>query len=127
MANLANSLKSIRQIPGNIGSALVDVETGMSLAQIGGKSLDLDSEINYCAQLMRAKAQVIRAMNLGDSVEEIVITSQSEYRILCPVQVRILKVKEPENLFFFVALKKSQTPLAPALSRIKQVVSEFAL
>lgn len=127
MANLANSLKKIKQIPGNMGSALVDVKTGMSLAQIGGKSLNLDAEAQHHAEIMRAKAQVIRAMNLGDSVEEIVITSQSEYRILCPVQVRLLKVKEPENLFFFVALDKSQATLAQARSQIKQVINEFAL
>jgi hypothetical protein len=64
---------------------------------------------------------------LGDTIEEIIFTSQLQYHLLYPVKVRILKVRKPENLFFFVALTKSDTNLAQARSKIRQVVAEFAL
>jgi hypothetical protein len=127
MANLTGSLKQILEIPGNVGSALVDVETGLSVAQIGDKNLNLAAKAESYAKYMRVKEKLVNDISLGDTIEEIIFTSQLQYHLLYPVKVRILKVRKPENLFFFVALTKSDTNLAQARSKIRQVVAEFAL
>ena len=103
MANLTGSLKQILEIPGNVGSALVDVETGLSVAQIGDKNLNLAAKAESYAKYMRVKEKLVNDISLGDTIEEIIFTSQLQYHLLYPVKVRILKVRKPENLFFFVA------------------------
>lgn len=127
MANLTNTLKQLMQIPGNLGSALVDINTGLSIAQIGGRSIDITAQAESYAQYMRVKEKVVNDIALDDTIEEVVFTSSLHYHLLYPVKVRILKVKEPENLFFFVALTKSEANLAHSRCKVKQIISEFAL
>ncbi len=127
MADLKNSLKEIMQVPGNEGAALVDVETGMCLAQIGGKRMNLTTTTEKYAHFIRSKEQIIDHLGLEEVIEEVVVTSGTHYHMIYPLKVRILKVRKPENLFFFVALSKNEVTLANARNKIKHVVTQFAL
>lgn len=127
MANLTGSLKQILQIPGSIGSALVDIETGLSVAQIGDRTFDLSNKAECYARYLRLEEATVNEISSGETIEEIIFTLQSQYHLLYPVRVRILKVRKPENLFFLVAMSKPETNLAQSRAKIRQVVSEFAI
>lgn len=127
MANLTGSLKQILEIPGSIGSALVDVETGLSVAQIGDRTLDLSNKGEGYAKYMRMEEEFVSEISSSETIEEIIFTLRSQYHILYPVKIRILKVRKPENLFFLVALSKTETNLAQVRAKIRQIVSEFAI
>lgn len=127
MANLTKSLQQIRQIPGNLGAALVDVETGATLSQINVKMSDLGCQVDAYAMFIRRQEQMIASIAVEDTVEEVVFSSTSQYHLIYPLRVRILKVRPPENLFFFVALSRRETTLAQARSRIQEIIREFTM
>ena len=127
MANVRDLLKAIVQIPGTLGAALVDRETGICLAQIAGRSLDFDTQMDHYAKIVRIKERLIQQLELDDVIEELVFTSRLQYHMIYPMKVKILKVRKPENLFFFVALARSDSLFAHARIKIKDVVEEFAI
>ena len=127
MANLVDSLKAIKTIPGALGAGLVDTETGMCHAQIGAKSLDLITIGERYAAFMRTHERFFNPLGKDDSLKEIVVTTESHYCIIYPVRIQVLKVKDPESAFFLVVLTKSEIPLAQACRKLAAVVSAFEL
>ncbi len=127
MANVRDSLKAIMQIPGTLGAALVDIETGICLAQIAGRTLDFSNQMDHYANIMHIKQRLIQQLELDDVIEELVFTSRLQYHMIYPLKIKILKVRKPENLFFFVALARSDSLFVHARIKIKAIVSEFAI
>ncbi len=115
----------MQQVPGCVGAALVDVTFVACLALIGGKSIDIDSQIDYYAKFIRAKQREIDAMGMSDAIEEIVFTSRLHYHLVYPLDLQILKKGKFEKLFFFIALEKSGVTLMQARFAIQEAVTLF--
>ena len=107
MANLTNSLASIMQLPGAIGTAIVDLESGMNLGQSGGGIINLDIAAAGNTEVMRAKMRTMADLGLNDEIEDVLITLGTQYHILRP-----LKGKGSAGLFVYVALDKGRANLA---------------
>lgn len=126
MPNINGSLKDMMQVQGCLGAAIVDVNTGISVAQIGSRT-HLTTLTEFYANLVRVKEQTISDMNMEDEIEEIILTSESQYHMIYPFRVRFMKVKNPEHLFFFANLGKKEASLAQARSQIKHILHSFTL
>lgn len=106
------------QISGAVGAALVDYETGMSLGQVGGGSLDLDVAAAGNSDVVKAKQRTMAALGLDEKIEGILITLTNQYHLLRPVAAR-----SGHGLFLYMALDKSKANLAMArrqLSNLEQ-------
>jgi len=116
---------------GAIGVALVDYGSGMILDKRGGSSLlDLEIAGAVLAEVVRAKLRAIEALQLDDTIEDILVTLGSQYHIIMPLEDRgnggHIRNGSQDKLFLYLVLDRERGNLALArrqLRRIEQAVS----
>ncbi len=79
------SLESLNDIDGFIAAALVDSDSGLSLAAIGN-GIDLELAAAGNTEVLRAKRKVANALNLNDSIDDILITLGKQYHLIRPLE-----------------------------------------
>jgi CheY-like chemotaxis protein len=115
MSNVQQSLEMAMEIDGALGVALVDYESGMALGMAGGSSaLNLEVAAAGNTNVVRAKMKVMGDLNLNDSIEDILITLNTQYHL-----IRMLK--SSKGLFLYLVLSKSQSNLAMARHKLSQI------
>jgi hypothetical protein len=122
MANLSNSLAAVMQLGGAVGVAIVDLESGMSLGQAGGGSLNLEIAAAGNTEVVRAKMRTMADLGLSDEIEDILITLGTQYHIIRP-----LKGKGSAGLFIYVALEKSKANLAMSRHKLNEIASTLTI
>jgi hypothetical protein len=123
MATLERSLKAAMEIQGAIGIALVDYESGMSLGSMGGGAeLDLEVAAAGNTEVVRAKMRALDALNLNDTIEDILITLGSQYHL-----IRLVRSQRGQGLFFYIALNKAQANLAMARRDLQAIERDLQL
>lgn len=118
MANTDVALKdAMNSIDGAIGIALVDYNSGMTLGTLGGgPALDLNVAAAANTDVVRAKIRAIELLNLNDSIEDILITLNSQYHV-----VRPLTGRSGHGLFLYLALDRSRSNLAMARHQLRRI------
>lgn len=106
MANLNESMGEIMTIDGAVAASLVDSNSGMMLAQ-AGSGVDLEVAAAGNTEVVRAKLKTMKALNLKDEIEDILITLGKQYHIIRPVAAKT-------GLFIYLVLDKAKSNLALA-------------
>lgn len=122
MGNVDTILKEAMQIDGAIGAALVDYDTGMSLGQAGGGGLDLDVAAAGNSDVVKAKKRTMEALGLDETIEDILITLNSQYHLL-----RLITARTGEGLFLYMALDKGKANLAMARRQLTNLEKDIRL
>ncbi|MEV8518029.1 hypothetical protein [Dactylosporangium sp. NPDC051484] len=111
------ALKSAMNIDGAIAVALVDYTSGMTLGTLGGTP---DFDITVAAagntDVVRAKLRAIDLLGLPDRMEDILITLESQYHLIRPLQSA-----NGHGLFLYLALAKSRANLALARHHLRGI------
>ncbi len=115
MSNLKESLDQIMSIDGAMLVALVDSNSGMSLGHVGS-GVDVDAATAGNTEVMRAKMKTMKALNLKDEIEDILISLGRQYHIIRPVA-------SAAGLFFYVVLDRARANLALARRKVLDVES----
>jgi hypothetical protein len=115
MSNLNESVTELMTIDGALAVALVDGGSGMLLAQAGG-GVDLEVAAAGNTEVVRAKMKTMKALNLKDEIEDILITLGKQYHIIRPVASK-------GGLFFYVVLDRNRSNLALARRKVLDVES----
>jgi predicted regulator of Ras-like GTPase activity (Roadblock/LC7/MglB family) len=121
MASTSNSLASVMQLPGAIAAAVVDLESGMILAQ-AGTGLDLEVAAAGNTEVVRAKMRTMKALGLNTVIEDILITLGDQYHLIRPITA-----KGGAGLFIYAALDRSQANLALARRQVAEAEKKFTL
>ncbi|MET3986957.1 hypothetical protein [Streptomyces sp. PvR034] len=121
MANVETALKETTTIDGAIGAALVDYGSGMALGTIGGgKDFDLSVAAAGNTDVVRAKVRTMDLLGLKDEIEDILITLGSQYHL-----IRLLRGRNAQGLFLYLALDKERANLAMARHHLKRIEAEL--
>ena len=117
MPEMDIALKDAMQIDGALGVALVDYTSGMALGTAGG-SRDFDMNVAAAGNtdVVRAKLRAMELLNLKDSIEDILISLDTQYHVIRPITSRSGK-----GLFLYLALLKSRANLALARRQLRLI------
>ncbi|MFF5208964.1 hypothetical protein [Streptosporangium sp. NPDC000396] len=117
MASMDISLKEMMTIDGALGAVIVDYGSGMALGMLGGsKSLDLQVAAAGNTEVIRAKMRTMESLGLKDSIEDVLMTLDSQYHVIRPVSGRGGK-----GLFLYLALDRQRANLALARHTLRSI------
>lgn len=110
MANL--NLEQLNSLAGFVGAALVDSDSGMALATIGGTGLNMELAAAGNTEVIRAKRRVAEQLGLSDTIEDVLISLTQQYHLIRPLESN-------PALFLYVIMDRSRANLAMARHELK--------
>ncbi|MBD3625810.1 MAG: roadblock/LC7 domain-containing protein [Rhodobacteraceae bacterium] len=116
----STDISSLNQIAGFIGACLVDSETGLMLGSEGGGNFDLEAAAAGNTDVVKAKLRAMQALDLNDSIEDILITLGKQFHLIRPLA-------ETPTVFLYVALDKNTANLGMARIQVKKVEQQVSL
>ncbi|GAA3508029.1 hypothetical protein [Actinomadura keratinilytica] len=122
--NIETALKETMAIDGALGAALVDYDSGMALGALGesGSAEDVDMELAAArsAEVVRAKLRTLEALRINDSIEDILITLETQYHL-----IRLLSNAGGSRLFLYLVLDRERANLALARHHLRRIDGEL--
>ena len=117
MVNTEIALKEVMMIEGALGTALVDVNSGLALGTLGGGAeFDLDAAAAGNTDVLRAKYRTMKMLGISGTIEDILITLSSQYHLIRPLGSR-----GGSGLFLYLVLDRKRANLAMARRQLAQV------
>jgi hypothetical protein len=120
MANAKETLPKLLEIDGCIGACIVDSNSGMTLGAIGGNGIDLEAAAAGNTEVVRAKRKTMKALNLQDSIEDMLITLGKAYHLIRPLQSN-------DALFIYLVLDKTKSNLAMARHALRSIEKDLVV
>lgn len=120
MTSPKEALPKLMEIDGAIGACIVDSNSGMMLASTGGTALNLEVAAAGNTEVVRAKRKTMKALNLNDTIDDILITLGRQYHLIRPLGSN-------DALFIYLALDKSKSNLAMARHSLANVEKDLAV
>jgi len=90
----------------------VDSEGELALTTQGGGGIDLELAAAGNTEVIRSKRRVAKALNLNDTIEDILITLGKQYHIIRPLE-------KNDNVFLYLILDRTKANLAMAHYELK--------
>lgn len=121
MSNIKEALAKIMQMDGAIGTCIVDSNSGMMLGSEGGTgSVNLEVAAAGNTEVVRAKRKTMKALNLKDSIEDILITLHGQYHLIRPLSSN-------DALFIYLVLDKTKANLAMARHSLRNIEKDLVI
>ena len=120
MANAKESLPKLLEIDGCVGACIVDSNSGMMLGALGGNGIDLEVAAAGNTEVVRAKRKTMKALNLQDGIEDMLITLGKAYHLIRPLQSN-------DALFIYLVLDKTRSNLAMARFQLREVEKQLVI
>ena len=124
MSDIDYALNAAANIKGAFAAALVDYDSGMTLGSRGGSAeFDLDVAAPGNSEVVRAKFDVMAKLGLQETIEDILITLDTQYHVIRPIYSR----SSEDKLFFYLVLNRQQANLAMARRDLRLITQRFSI
>lgn len=120
MANAKESLPRLLEIDGCLGACIVDSNSGMMLGSSGGGSVNLEVAAAGNTEVVRSKRKTMKALNLNDQIEDMLITLGRQYHLIRPLGSN-------DALFIYLVLDKQKSNLAMARIQLREVERDLVV
>jgi hypothetical protein len=120
MATAKESLPKFSEIDGFVGACIVDSNSGMTLGAIGGTGFDLEAAAAGNTEVVRAKRKTMKALNLQDGIEDMLITLGKAYHLIRPLASN-------DALFIYLVLDRNKANLAMARNSLRNIEKELVV
>ena len=121
MSNIKESLTKIMNLDGALGTCVFDSNSGMMLGSDGGAGpINLEVAAAGNTEVVRAKRKTMKALNLKDTIEDILITLHGQYHLIRPLTSN-------DALFIYLVLDKTRGNLAMARHQLASVEKEMTI
>lgn len=121
MANATETMNAVMSIEGATAAALVDYDSGMTLATAGG-GVDLELAAAGNTEVVRAKMRVMDSLGLDDTIEDILITLGKQFHL-----IRLVTSPSGHGLFIYLVLQRDRANLAMARRQLQTVEQDLAI
>lgn len=120
MATAKDTLPRLMEIDGCIGCCIVDSNSGMMLGAAGGGSISLEIAAAGNTEVVRSKRKTLKAINLQEQIEDILITLNRQYHLIRPLSTN-------DALFIYIVLDRAKANLAMARHQLTQIERELVI
>ena len=121
MATAKEALAKLMEIDGVLGACIVDSNSGMMLGSDGSSGpINLEVAAAGNTEVVRAKRKTMKALNLKDSIEDILITLHGQYHL-----IRLLSSNDA--LFIYLVLDKQRGNLAMARHQLANIEKDMSI
>ena len=120
MATAKETLPKLMEIDGCIGCCIVDSNSGMMLGASGGGNVSLEVAAAGNTEVVRSKRKTMKALNLGDHIEDMLITLGKQYHLIRPLTTN-------DALFIYLVLDKQKANLAMARYQLGAIEKELVV
>lgn len=120
MATAKETLPKLMEIDGCIGCCIVDSNSGMMLGAAGGGAMNLEVAAAGNTEVVRSKRKTMKALNLNDQIEDMLITLGKQYHLIRPLQIN-------DALFIYVVLDKQRANLAMARHQLSNIEKDLVI
>ena len=123
MSDIEYALNQVANTKGAFAVAIVDYDSGMTLGSRGGSAeFDLDVAAPGNSEVVRAKFDVMQKLGLRETIEDILITLDTQYHLIRPIYSN-----SDDKLFFYLVLNRQQANLAMARRDPRMIGQRFYL
>ena len=120
MATTKETLPKLMEIDGCLGCCIVDSNSGMMLGAAGGGVMSLEVAAAGNTEVVRAKRKTMKALNLQDGIEDMLITLGKAYHLIRPLTSN-------DALFIYLVLDRGRSNLAMARHTLSQLEKELTV
>ena len=120
MSNIKESLSKIMQLDGAMGACIVDSNSGMMLGSDGNGPINLEVAAAGNTEVVRAKRKTMKALNLKDNIEDILITLHGQYHLIRPLTSN-------DSLFIYLVLDKQRGNLAMSRHQLAAIEKQLTI
>lgn len=115
MSTVSESLDKVLELDGAIGACLVDSDSGMMLGSVGGNGrINMELAAAGNTEVVRAKRKTMKALQISDEIEDMLITLQQQYHLIRPL-------RSNGALFVYLVLDKDKGNLAMARHQLGNI------
>lgn len=120
LKSFKEKFKTIMELDGIIGAAIVDVSLGMPIVKESKNNIDLDAYCAYIVEIVKSHKNFLFQLKIQDKIEDIVINLDSNYHI-------ITFILRQDNLFIYVILNKENSNLGMTRLFLMKLEEELEL
>ncbi len=123
MSNAQKAVDSLMEMDGAVAAIIVDLASGMVLAQKSHGDFDTDAAAGGCTRMVQAQLDTLKLLGSLDKVEDMLITLEHELHLVRP----IVKTGAGDAMFGYLVVSSSGINLAMARALLKKELADFSL
>ena len=120
MTTARDAIPRLLEIEGCSAACIVDSNSGMMLGAAGGGAMSLEIAAAGNTEVVRSKRKTMKALNLGDHIEDMLITLGKQYHLIRPLAAN-------DALFIYLVLDKQRANLGMARYQLTQIEKDLVV